>query len=207
MSSVQNRSKLKCCFKSNPEETKSLILTARSNSNNTKDVFYDTKVTANEYFLKIVESNENDMKQDNILESLSDWTYLDNLDLILSVTGGAVDFSFPSSIKTSFKEGIAKIAMSTNALIITGGTSVGVMKLVGEAIALKTDPPKESTIKLLGIASYERVNYKNVFESKNKEGNLDVKYDFNCKFDGQFCDFGCEHKKPCKLEKINIFFK
>ncbi len=48
--------------------------------------------------------------------------------------------------------------MSTNSLIITGGTAIGVMKLVGEAISLKSDAIKEPTVKLLVIAAYERVN-------------------------------------------------
>ena len=42
------------------------------------------------------------------------------INLIISVTGGAGSFVLPSRVKTSFKEGISKIAESTNALIITG---------------------------------------------------------------------------------------
>ena len=78
----------------------------------------------------------------------------------MSVTGGATNFSVPCSIKNSLKEGIAKLAMSSNSLIITGGTAVGVMKLVGEAISLKSDAIKEPRVKILGIAAYERVNPK-----------------------------------------------
>jgi hypothetical protein len=122
-----------------------------------------------------------DISQENIDNVFDVWKqkfkHLENLDLILSVTGGARDFSFSSSIKTSFKEGIAKLAMSTNALIITGGTSVGVMKLVGEAISLKSDAPKEPKLKLLGVAPLERVDYHNhtgqVF--KNFLSNLNSK--------------------------------
>jgi hypothetical protein len=44
----------------------------------------------------------------------------ESLDLIISITGGAKEFNFSSSVKKSFKDGISKIAMSTNALIITG---------------------------------------------------------------------------------------
>jgi hypothetical protein len=106
-----------------------------------------------------------DISQENINNVFDVWKqkfkHLEKLDLILSVTGGARDFSFSSSIKTSFKEGIAKLAMSTNALIVTGGTCVGVMKLVGEAISLKSDAPKEPKLKLLGVAPLERVDYHN----------------------------------------------
>jgi len=72
--------------------------------------------------------------------------------LIVSVTGGAGQFSLPSRIKTAFKYGIAKIAESTDALIITGGTQTGVMKLVGEGMAKYY---QKDNIKLLGIASWE----------------------------------------------------
>lgn len=127
--------------------------------NNHNDCLFSDIKKKNEYHFKIV-----DDKYD--YQFLNRWTDLEKLDLILSVSGGAVDFSFPISIKSSFKECIAKIAMSTNSLIITGGTSVGVMKLVGEAISLKTTVHKQSKINLLGIASYERIDYNNVFKEK-----------------------------------------
>ena len=72
--------------------------------------------------------------------------------LIISVTGGAKNFTLPQRMKTAFKQGISKAASSTNALIITGGTNTGVMKLVGEAIVESlVDLGK---IAVLGIATW-----------------------------------------------------
>ena len=65
---------------------------------------------------KIVDDNESIT---DILAVLDKWE-ISKPKLIVSVTGGAGQFALPSRIKTAFKYGIAKIAESTDALIITG---------------------------------------------------------------------------------------
>ena len=45
---------------------------------------------------------------------------LEKPQLILSVTGGAKNFSLPTKMKNAFKRGLVKAAESTNAWIITG---------------------------------------------------------------------------------------
>ena len=74
--------------------------------------------------------------------------------LIISVTGGAKNFTIPLKTKNAFKLGLIKAATSTNALIITGGTNTGVMKLVGHAIV-------ESDIDF--IQSFESRNINPIF--------------------------------------------
>jgi len=56
---------------------------------------------------------------EDVLDILDFWN-ISKPKLIVSVTGGAGMFALPSRIKTAFKYGIAKIAESTDALIITG---------------------------------------------------------------------------------------
>lgn len=75
---------------------------------------YINKLKRSKY--KILNDNENN---ENILDLLNEWD-IAKPKLIVSVTGGAGQFSLPSRIKTAFKYGIAKIAESTDALIITG---------------------------------------------------------------------------------------
>ena len=75
--------------------------------------------------------------------------------LIISVTGGAQNFTIPQRMKNAFKQGLIKAATSTNALIITGGTNAGVMKLVGEAVAESVFDL--SKISVLGIVSWGKV--------------------------------------------------
>ena len=71
--------------------------------------------------------------------------------LIISVTGGAKNFTIPHRMKKAFKRGLIKAAASTRAWIITGGTNTGVMRLVGEAV---TEEFHATNITVLGIATW-----------------------------------------------------
>jgi hypothetical protein len=71
--------------------------------------------------------------------------------MILSVTGGAQQFSIDEDTKTAFKLGLMKTAKTTNAWIITGGTNTGVMRLVGDAVA---EDLNAQDLTVLGIASW-----------------------------------------------------
>ena len=75
--------------------------------------------------------------------------------LIISVTGGAQNFSIPQRMKTAFKRGLIKAATSTNAWIITGGTNAGVMKLVGEAVS-----EEYNKLVVIGIATWGKIALK-----------------------------------------------
>ncbi len=57
--------------------------------------------------------------------------------LALSLIGGAKGFRMEGKKKETFKRGLIEAAKSTNALVLTGGTNTGSMKLVGEAIRLE----------------------------------------------------------------------
>jgi hypothetical protein len=73
--------------------------------------------------------------------------------LILSVTGGAQQFTINEDIKSAFKLGLMKAAKTTNAWIITGGTNFGVMKLVGDAVA---EDLNANNLTVLGVATWGR---------------------------------------------------
>ena len=89
--------------------------------------------------------------------------------LIISVTGGAKNFTIPLKTKNAFKLGLIKAATSTNALIITGGTNTGVMKLVGDAIAESVIDT--SCIDVLGIATWGIVADRDKLEKEEKNGS------------------------------------
>ena len=76
--------------------------------------------------------------------------------LILSVTGGAKQFTIPQHTKKAFKQGLIKAAASTGAWIITGSTHTGVMRLVGEAVAEEGYKYnlKEKELPIIGIATW-----------------------------------------------------
>lgn len=135
---------------------------------NNNEKFRSKDYIKEEYHYKIFDHN--DPAGVNEAEKfIKKWTIINNLNVIISVTGGAGRFVLPSRIKTSFKDGIAKIALSTNALIITGGTSTGVMKLVGDAIAINNEVIKKGRIKLLGIACLERIKFGELLSEDSDE--------------------------------------
>uniref|UniRef100_A0A3B3YQL8 TRPM SLOG domain-containing protein n=1 Tax=Poecilia mexicana TaxID=48701 RepID=A0A3B3YQL8_9TELE len=70
-----------------------------------------------------------------LYELLTEQWKLDPPKLVISVTGGAKKFFLKSHLKKVFYRGIIKIAQTTGAWIITGGTNVGVMRHVGLAMS------------------------------------------------------------------------
>ena len=76
--------------------------------------------------------------------------------LIISVTGGAKNFTLPHHTKHAFKKGLIKATVSTGSWIITGGTHTGVMRLVGEAVAEEgyKYSLKDNELPVIGIATW-----------------------------------------------------
>ncbi|RNA09709.1 transient receptor potential cation channel subfamily M member 3 isoform X26 [Brachionus plicatilis] len=76
-------------------------------------------------------------------------------ELIISVTGAAEKISLDQKLKDAFSNGLVKAAVTTNALVTTGGTNGGCMKLVGEAFRLNAFSIDQSNkVNLLGIADW-----------------------------------------------------
>ena len=92
--------------------------------------------------------------------------------MILSVTGAAKKFQVAEKIKNAFKIELMKAAKTTDSWIISGGTDVGVMRLVGDAIE---ENPHTQDLVVLGIASHKRIDKKNIFE--NTSGYKAITYE------------------------------
>ncbi|XP_051899496.1 transient receptor potential cation channel subfamily M member 2 isoform X2 [Pristis pectinata] len=92
--------------------------------------------------------------------------------LLISVTGGAKNFHLKPDLKFMFRRGLIKVAQSTGAWIITGGSFAGVMKYVGEAVrhCNMTSNYKEKQIVAIGIASWGIVH--------NRDSLVDVQGKF-----------------------------
>jgi hypothetical protein len=86
-------------------------------------------------------------------------------ELLLSITGGAKYFSSDDEINIEFKKALMKVASNANAWIITGGTDIGVMKLVGDAVREDLNGNNQT---LIGIAPWNRITYaeKNTVKKK-----------------------------------------
>ncbi|KAI7808565.1 putative transient receptor potential cation channel subfamily M member 2 [Triplophysa rosa] len=76
--------------------------------------------------------------------------------LLISVTGGAKNFSIKSQLKDKFRRGLIKVAQTTGAWILTGGTHAGVMKHVGMAVRDYTlsNSSMEGQIVVIGVATW-----------------------------------------------------
>ncbi|XP_078514895.1 transient receptor potential cation channel subfamily M member 2-like isoform X2 [Lissotriton helveticus] len=69
-----------------------------------------------------------------LYEMMTDHWHARKPNLLITVTGGAKNFSMNPRLKSLFSKGLVKAAQSTGAWIITGGCHAGVSKLVGEAV-------------------------------------------------------------------------
>ncbi|NIG60614.1 transient receptor potential cation channel subfamily M member 2 [Pontoporia blainvillei] len=81
---------------------------------------------------------------------------LDVPNLLISVTGGAKDFNMKPRLKSVFRRGLVKVAQTTGAWIITGGSHTGVMKQVGEAVRVfsLSGSHNEGEVVTIGIATW-----------------------------------------------------
>ncbi|XP_063806758.1 transient receptor potential cation channel subfamily M member 2-like [Pseudophryne corroboree] len=108
-----------------------------------------------------------DTKPDVLYELITQHWGLRVPRLLISVTGGAKNFSINPRLKKQFIRGLVKAAKSTKAWIITGGSHAGVMKHVGEAVQEISGGQQE--IVLIGIAPWGTIhNRKSLL--RNKEG-------------------------------------
>ncbi|XP_047702875.1 transient receptor potential cation channel subfamily M member 2 isoform X2 [Prionailurus viverrinus] len=85
---------------------------------------------------------------------------LDVPNLLISVTGGAKDFNMKPRLKSVFRRGLVKVAQTTGAWIITGGSHAGVMKQVGEAVRDFTlsSSHNEGEVVTVGVATWGTVH-------------------------------------------------
>ncbi|KAG7503560.1 transient receptor potential cation channel subfamily M member 2 [Solea senegalensis] len=80
--------------------------------------------------------------------------------LLISVTGGAKNFYLKARLKNMFHRGLIKVAQTTGAWIITGGTHTGVMKHVGQAVrdyALSSSS-SQGQIVAIGVATWGAIH-------------------------------------------------
>jgi transient receptor potential cation channel subfamily M member 2 len=88
--------------------------------------------------------------------------------LIISVTGGALDFRMDRALTNKFRVGLMRAAQSTGAWIVTGGTRTGVMKHVGKAI--KTNSIRSANtnpVVCVGVATWGIVHEREALINPN----------------------------------------
>ncbi|XP_041117862.1 transient receptor potential cation channel subfamily M member 2-like isoform X2 [Polyodon spathula] len=117
-----------------------------------------------------------DTKPDTLYKLMRDHWGLNVPNLLISVTGGAKNFHMKPRLKNMFRRGLIKVARSTGAWIVTGGSHAGVMKHVGEAVRDYTmsSSSKEGKIVAIGIATWGIVHNSKCLVSS--EGKFPAKY-------------------------------
>jgi hypothetical protein len=90
--------------------------------------------------------------------------------LLISVTGGALNFELSKELEAVLKRGLRKAAEATNAWIVTGGSDCGIMKYTGQAMSEigdgidKTEKGHAERLPVIGIASWGILRERQVFD-------------------------------------------
>ncbi|KTF80000.1 hypothetical protein cypCar_00046744, partial [Cyprinus carpio] len=111
-----------------------------------------------------------------LYQLMTDCWKLRSPNLLISVTGGAKNFNIKPLLKEKFRRGLIKVAQTTGAWILTGGTHTGVMKHVGMAVRDYTlsSGLTEGQIVVIGVAPWGVIHKQE--DLINPKGNLPVQY-------------------------------
>uniref|UniRef100_A0A3Q3W8D8 Uncharacterized protein n=1 Tax=Mola mola TaxID=94237 RepID=A0A3Q3W8D8_MOLML len=105
--------------------------------------------------------------------------------LLISVTGGAKNFYLKARLKNMFHRGLIKVAQTTGAWIITGGTHTGVMKHVGQAVRdYALSSTINSQIVAIGVATWGMIHNRDTLV--HSHGCFPAHYLMDVKGQGRF---------------------
>ncbi|CAG5118818.1 unnamed protein product, partial [Candidula unifasciata] len=121
-----------------------------------------------------------DTKMETMLDLLTSAWAMEKPNLLISVTGGAKNFTMKARLREVFRRGLMKAALSTGAWIVTGGTNAGVMKHVGEAVR-DFGLTSEGRVITIGIASWGCVQSKEQLISADCQGKWPASYRIDSK--------------------------
>ncbi|EOD23701.1 hypothetical protein EMIHUDRAFT_457924 [Emiliania huxleyi CCMP1516] len=84
---------------------------------------------------------------------------LEKPEIIISVTGSALDFELHPILQRAFDKGLTAAASAANAWVITGGTDTGVMKLVASSLS-----SSGVSMPILGFSPFGAINEREKLE-------------------------------------------
>ncbi|XP_035531934.1 transient receptor potential cation channel subfamily M member 2 [Morone saxatilis] len=125
-----------------------------------------------------------DTSPETLYELLTEQWNLSPPNLLISVTGGAKNFYLKARLKNMFHRGLIKVAQTTGAWILTGGTHAGVMKHVGQAVrdyALSSS--MQGQIVAIGVATWGVIHNRDALV--NSEGCFSAHYLMDIKSQGR----------------------
>ncbi|NP_001155066.1 transient receptor potential cation channel, subfamily M, member 8 L homeolog isoform X1 [Xenopus laevis] len=112
-----------------------------------------------------------------LYELMTKYWQLKTPNLIISVTGGAKNFSLKPRMRKIFSR-LIYIAQTKGAWIFTGGTHYGLMKYIGEVVRDNTiSQSSEEKVIAIGITAWGMIsNRESLIRSSNNEGNYVAQY-------------------------------
>ncbi|XP_016324834.1 transient receptor potential cation channel subfamily M member 2 [Sinocyclocheilus anshuiensis] len=161
-----------------------------------------------------------DTSCESLYQLMTEHWKLRSPNLLISVTGGAKNFYIKTHLKDKFRRGLIKVAQTTGAWILTGGTHAGVMKHVGMAVRDYTlsSGLMEGQIVVIGVAPWGVIHNRNAlihpegcfpaYYSLDEQGQghlscLDINHThFLLVDDGTHGHYGVEIELRARLEKL-----
>ncbi|KAM6934197.1 transient receptor potential cation channel subfamily M member 2 [Xenentodon cancila] len=125
-----------------------------------------------------------DTSPEDLYRLLTEQWKLSTPNLLISVTGGAKNFYLKAHLKNVFNRGLIKVAQTTGAWIITGGTNAGVMKYVGQAVKdFALSSSLRSKIVAIGVATWGVIHNREALV--HRDGCFPAHYLMDSKDQGQ----------------------
>ncbi|XP_036395897.1 transient receptor potential cation channel subfamily M member 2 [Megalops cyprinoides] len=134
-----------------------------------------------------------DTSPDVIYQLMTEHWKLQAPNLLISVTGGAKNFYLKPRLEEMFRRGLIKVAQTTGAWILTGGTHTGVMKHVGKAVRDYTlsNSCTDDQVVAIGVATWGIVHNRHVLV--NPEGCFPARYSLNEQSQGRLSCLDVNH--------------
>uniref|UniRef100_A0A8C1TMH0 Transient receptor potential cation channel subfamily M member 2 n=1 Tax=Cyprinus carpio TaxID=7962 RepID=A0A8C1TMH0_CYPCA len=161
-----------------------------------------------------------DISSESLYQLMTEHWKLRSPNLLISVTGGAKNFYMKTHLKDKFRRGLIKVAQTTGAWILTGGTHAGVMKHVGMAVRDYTlsSGLMEGQIVVIGVAPWGVIHNRHTlvhpegcfpaYYALDEQGQgrlscLDINHThFLLVDDGTHGHYGVEIELRARLEKL-----
>ncbi|KAM7407582.1 hypothetical protein PAMA_003348 [Pampus argenteus] len=134
-----------------------------------------------------------DTSPEVLYQLLTDQWKLSPPKLLISVTGGAKDFYLKTHLKNAFHRGLIKVAQTTGAWIITGGTHAGLMKHVGQAVREYALSSSSMNVQIvaIGVATWGIIH--NREDLVHSEGCFPAYYSTDIKSQGKLSCLDANH--------------
>ncbi|XP_061081535.1 transient receptor potential cation channel subfamily M member 2-like isoform X1 [Conger conger] len=136
-----------------------------------------------------------DTSTDALYKLMTDHWKLRPPNLLISVVGGTRNFYMRARLKDMFRRGLIKVAKTTGAWILTGGTHTGVMKHVGQAVrdyALTTSTTEDQIV-AIGVATWGTLHNRHTLVKTKDNSHIPAEYSPDKQKQGRLSSLDANH--------------